>query len=282
MCDSQDSWRHSLIDCTTSRCTWALVDEDLAQSIVATAEPSAKQWLFALMETLSHEQFVTSVVTLWAIWTSRRKAIHEGIFQSPAGTNSFVKRYILELQSIEQQPPARGLPSTRVPRPRAPPIGHAKIHVDVAVRKGRGGSAPAVCWDGQGNYMGSSALVIGGLEDPVILETIAFRVALALADDLNITNVIIATDSKQTVADIKKGAKGRNSSIVHEISLITSLFHCNFSFERRAATNEAHKLAKYSLAFDPGRHIWLGQPHDPHCFLSWSLMNKVGLTLKKN
>ena len=35
----------------------ALVDGELGQRLVATTKPNAKQWLFSLLETLSHEQF---------------------------------------------------------------------------------------------------------------------------------------------------------------------------------------------------------------------------------
>lgn len=109
-CGSPDSWKHSLVDCTVSRCTWALVDDEMAQTLVATAEPNAKNWLFTLMESLSHVMFVKLMVTLWAIWHARRKAIHEGIFQTPQATHSFITRYITELEIINGARPASGPP----------------------------------------------------------------------------------------------------------------------------------------------------------------------------
>lgn len=83
-----------LVSYTTSRCTWALVDEDLAQKLVSTTEPNAKQWLFTLMESLLTDQFVLLSVTLWAIWPVRRKAIHEGIFHTSQATLSFIKNLL--------------------------------------------------------------------------------------------------------------------------------------------------------------------------------------------
>ena len=83
LCGVQDSWRHSLLKCTSSRCTWALTEEEIGQKIAGTTEPSAKLWLFTMMNLLSHALFVKMAVTLWAIWSARRKAIHEGILQSP-------------------------------------------------------------------------------------------------------------------------------------------------------------------------------------------------------
>ena len=47
-----DSWRHSLLDCTMSRCTWALAEEELLHKMTTNTEPSAKEWLFNLMDFL--------------------------------------------------------------------------------------------------------------------------------------------------------------------------------------------------------------------------------------
>ena len=90
---SPDSWRHSLLECTMARCTWALVDEELAQNLATITEPKAKQWLSTLMNTLSHDLFVKLSVTLWAIWSSHRKAIHEDIFKIPHVIHGHITSY---------------------------------------------------------------------------------------------------------------------------------------------------------------------------------------------
>jgi hypothetical protein len=46
-------------------------------------DPSAKQWLFAMIETFSQEDFARVAITLWDIWYARRKIIHDDEFQSP-------------------------------------------------------------------------------------------------------------------------------------------------------------------------------------------------------
>ena len=137
LCGSPDSWRHSLVNCTSSRCVWALVDEELAQSLVSNTETNAKQWLFTFMQSLDHDQFVLLAVTLWAIWTSRRKAIHEGIFQTPHAIFTFVKHFIGELDVVKEREPRKTGPvqTTSVPRrPKAPPENFVKIQVDAGVR----------------------------------------------------------------------------------------------------------------------------------------------------
>lgn len=97
------------------------------------------------MKSLSHALFVKLSVTLWAIWVARRKAIHEGIFQSPQTIHSFINRFIDKLDMIkENQPvPNQGLssaPEVTTHRPKAQPLGYCKIHVDAGVRQGREGS----------------------------------------------------------------------------------------------------------------------------------------------
>ena len=54
-----------------------------------------------------------------------------------------------------------------------PHVGFAKIHVDARVKAGRGGSTVAVCRHRDWNYIGRSALVIAGVDDPITLEAIA-------------------------------------------------------------------------------------------------------------
>jgi hypothetical protein len=81
---------------------WALADEGVTERMCANEDPSAKQWLFAMMETLSRDDFAKVAVTLWAIWYARCRLIHDGEQQSPLSTYSFVRRFIEDLTT----PPA--------------------------------------------------------------------------------------------------------------------------------------------------------------------------------
>lgn len=135
MCGMHDSWRHSLIECTMASCVWALVDPPLLERLIATTKPLARNWLFAMMEVLSHDELTRLTVTLWAIWTSRRKLIHEGIHQSPLSTHLFIIGFITELDQVNTPPlshvAAAPMESSRRRRP--PPVGHVKFTVDAGV-----------------------------------------------------------------------------------------------------------------------------------------------------
>lgn len=56
-----------------------------------TSELDGKRWIFSLMDSIPHVNFVTILVTLWAIWHTRREALHEHVFQSPYATHHFTK-----------------------------------------------------------------------------------------------------------------------------------------------------------------------------------------------
>lgn len=100
LCGAHDSWRHTSLECSMARCVWALASDQMTDHMSATTEPSAKQWLFAMMDSLSHADFTNMVVTLWAIYTAWRKAIHEDEFQSPLSTHLFIQRFLSDLQGV--------------------------------------------------------------------------------------------------------------------------------------------------------------------------------------
>jgi hypothetical protein len=70
------------------------MDEELVEHMMANNCGSAKEWLFFLIDTLSNDDFVRATVTLWAIWTARRKPIHEQIFQSPLSILGFIWSFL--------------------------------------------------------------------------------------------------------------------------------------------------------------------------------------------
>jgi hypothetical protein len=135
------------------------------------------------METVSHEEFITILITLWAIWTARRKAIHELIFQSPVTVLGFVRNYISELGIVNAKQQNVTCGHNNSPSPRwIPPPESMKINVDGGAAKTQNkGAAAAVCRDADGRYMGSSVLVVEGITDPATLEAMACNEAVALA-----------------------------------------------------------------------------------------------------
>ena len=111
------------------------------------------------MAALKHEELTRVVVRLWAIWYARRQALFENNFQSPFSTNSFVERFISELEMIKpstQQQQAVGDPA---PRWLKPPSGLAKVNVDVAISKNSSKASTTVVTRDE-DFLGASVLVL--------------------------------------------------------------------------------------------------------------------------
>ena len=111
--------------------------------------------------------------------------------------------------------------------------------------------------------MGASALVLRGLRDPQVLETLAIREVLALSEDLYLNQIMVASDCKVAIDAIREGTLANFGAIVQEIKARAATFiSCSFSHEYRTSNTEAHNLTKYALSLGFGRHTWLGQPGD--------------------
>jgi ribonuclease HI len=232
-----------------------------------TREPSAKSWLFTMIKTLNHDDLTRCLVTLWAVWFARRKAIHEELFQSPLSTHCFVESFLRDLAMTKEKKKTPKKEEGTCLRWIAPPVGSVKINVDAAVRKHQNfGAVAAVCRAEDGHYLGASAVVIQGISDPATLEALACREALALGRDLLQERVFVATDCLEIVESMKESNLGRYSSVLNEIQARSKEFSLvRFGHEKRASNVEAHSLAKSSAYLSPGRHVWLINSPDHFC-----------------
>ena len=185
-----DTWRHALFDCHMARCVWALSDEEITGTIISNRTDDAKLWMFWLVDTLPTADLALVLVTMWAIWWARRRAIHDEQFQSPLSTHIFITKFLAELDQIPERGARtrdlhaqskdlhvrpRGMHAMprdpHVATPRAvrparcawlPPVSHSvKINVDGGFSKiGDKDASAIVCRDKNGNYLGASAIIL--------------------------------------------------------------------------------------------------------------------------
>ena len=142
-----------------------------------------------------------------------------------------------------------------------------KINVDAAVsRSGNGGALGAVCRSEDGSFMGASSLVVEGVSDPATLEALACREALALAEDLHLRRVVVATDCLSVVKNMRQDYAGCYSMVIQEVKARSAKFlEVSFKHENRRSNSEAHSVARSVVSCGVGRQVWLTQPPDGLC-----------------
>jgi hypothetical protein len=144
-----------------------------------------------------------------------------------------------------------------------PAPGFFKINVDASVSRSEERGAVASFRRGSnGVYQGGSSIVIHGVTDLLTLEAIACREALALAEDLGVNRIYVASYCKVVIDDITGGTNRRYGAIILEIKdRAGRLQEKTFAFEGRVSNFEAHNLARFFTSLDIGRHLWLGNPY---------------------
>ena len=106
-------------------------------------------------------------------------------------------------------------------------------------------------------------MVFDHLTAPQVLETLVIREAQAVARDLYIPRISIASDCKVAVDAIKEGTAANFGAITREVVARARDFSsCIFSNEFRTSNVEVYNLAKYLLSLGFGRHVWPGDPGD--------------------
>lgn len=275
--NAEDNWRHAMIECNMAKCVWSLVDEELVEHLIRIRSLDARIWLMELMDSLKDDEFIKVLVTLWAIWWARREGIHEQEFRSPLSTFSFVQSYLADLAMVpnRQQPMQASPSSTQGQGPargtcKTPMQGCMKLNVDAVVgRHGDGGSCVFVCRDQNGVYIGASASVLRDMVQPEILEAITVWEAFALASDLHLAHIHIASDCATLVNNLKaaKTESAQNLNSLCAVQLFQDIKKVMIEFEEAPILHEnrehiweASDLARFSVTIDVGRHLWLLNP----------------------
>jgi ribonuclease HI len=218
-----------------------------------------------MFETMKPDDLTRMLVTLWAIWHARRKAMHEEIYQSPMDTVQFIDRFLLDLEASQPRTVKPKIPGAAREKGRwiLPLVGRVKLNANAAVAKSVAkGAVGIVSRSLEGEYLGASAIVFTGVTQPGSLDAMACREALALAEDLQVGPCHIASDSLEVIHAMKDPNRGVYVSVLQEIKVLASRQDATFSHERRACNHEAHRLAWFASTLVVGRHVRFLAPPD--------------------
>ena len=143
----------------------------------------------------------------------------------------------------------------------------SKLNVDAALSKNsRMASVVAVARDGAGRFLGASAVVMLGISDPETMEVLALREGLALANDLSLSRLRMASDCANAVRGMADSTSGVYGQIVKELKEGAAAFQMmEIVHEQRDANFDAHTLARSMLISSTGRYVWFSDPPDGVC-----------------
>jgi ribonuclease HI len=197
------------------------------------------------------------LITYWTIWHTRRKAIHEEVFQSPFSTVAIIRRLIQEMEitkGFEFKGRNKHHPSPRTHSWIPPEDGCCKLNTDVAVGRARTrGVVGVVCRNNQGNFIVASAMVVPNRTDLETLEALACLEALALAEYCGIHKMLVASNCLNVVKNIKELPRCSYMMILQDIfQRSKSCQYVRFVHEGREYNREAHYLAKYACTLGEG------------------------------
>ena len=134
-----------------------------------------------------------------------------------------------------------------------------EVNVDAALSKNSNKAAmAAVARDDVGNFLGASALL--SRSSPEVAEAMAYREGLALATDLSLQKIRIATDCANVVMNIHGPGMGLYGHIIRENFQVVNFIH-----ENRKSNEDAHRLARSSVYDMPGRFVWFLSTPDGGC-----------------
>nr|KJB20572.1 hypothetical protein B456_003G154500 [Gossypium raimondii] len=204
------------------------------------------EWLSWLLENSEKNRKGLIVVSIWAIWFSRNKFVHERNVQSLEEIVTFIRSFGLEYRSSAE--------SLKHPQPRSmvkwspPPQGYFKINVDAGLSVANNRAVLGfIIRNAEGFIMGHNLV-----HSMVIAEAIAVLDGLQFALDMGFSKVILESDSRLVVNNIQKSSEDYSESrpFTWDVkNLARKFLCCRFQFVAREGNGAAHALVVEDVGF---------------------------------
>lgn len=109
-------------------------------------------------------------------------------------------------------------------------------------------------------------MTFSGISDPETLEAMACREGLALASDLLLQRIMVASDCINAIRSIQEESMGQYGQITKEIRATSEQFlNVDFIHESQESNHDAHSLARSAIYDTLGRRVWLIDPPSSGC-----------------
>jgi ribonuclease HI len=268
--------KHLLFQCETARDLWRtlgllnLVDEvlqiDRSGSVILELLFRGQDLMMPGFSSLGLKEVVA--VTCWYLWWIRRRKTHDESVPP-------VFRCKMSVLAIANAASVRGKPNLINHHWETPLSRQLKVNVDGSFHlEEREGAAGAVIRDYEGKFIAASSIFLTNISSAGVAEAMAMREGLALANRLGCNNVIMESDSLETV-DACTGADswwGESAAIFADcVDLAALIGKVVFKHCPREANEVAHEIASNSFS-TRNSYNWVDEPPD---FIICKLLNDV-------
>jgi ribonuclease HI len=207
-------------------------------------------------------------VACWYLWWIRRRRTHEESVPPMLRCKMSILSIVSNASKVGSKPADR-------PRWEKPNSAQTKVNVDGSFHQDtHAGSVAAVIRDSKGNFLAASTTFLPSVALAAMAEAMAMREGLALANRLGCNNVIMESDSTETVEAFSGEDVwwGDSSAIFADcVDLASLIDKISFKFSPREANGVAHELARNSYETNSTCN-WADEP--PSFILSF-LLNDV-------
>ncbi|MBA0755499.1 hypothetical protein Gogos_021255 [Gossypium gossypioides] len=248
-----ESSAHAVRDCLFAAQVWSKLDIQWPSSLV-----NFNEWLSWLLKNSAKNRKWLIAVSIWAIWFSRNKFVHERKVQSLEEIVTFIWSFGSEYRSSAE--------SLKHPQPRSmvkwspPPQGWFKVNVDAGVSIANNRVVTDfIIRNDEGFIMGSGFQRHNLVLSVVIAEAIAVLHGLQFALDMGFSRVILESDSRLVVNNIQKSSEDYSESrpFTWDVKNLARKFHCcRFQFVAREGNGAAHALVVEGMQAE-GDSFWV-------------------------
>ncbi|KAL4281751.1 hypothetical protein GQ457_03G032150 [Hibiscus cannabinus] len=252
---SEESMLHLIYECP-------FVQQILSRLDLVSTSISIDQnfilWLSNLFYSLNLLKRKYFIVSLWAIWGSRNKLLHEGISQTVEDIVLFSKMYIQEVDASNLPRPS---PSTvRNDRWSPPAIGLIKANFDASFDIGSLSSVSGIIVrNEEGLIMAAGIYPNRFVANPELAEAVACEQTLIFLKDLGFRRAVVEGDSLSVIFKLCHPLVSRSILSVHLNNILRrqrDFDHISFSHVSRESNKAAHLLARFGRSLSESR-FWL-------------------------
>ncbi|XP_065623699.1 uncharacterized protein LOC136065014 [Quercus suber] len=199
------------------------------------------------------------LITAWLIWLNRNQIVHDSYSSLPHQIWGSAIRLAADYKGA--------ISSTITPKSQAsswtpPPPGYYKINVDGASSEdGRPSSIGVIIHDSNGRVMAAMCKLLQACHPIEAVEAIAIENGILLAQEIQVSKIIIESDALNIVQAINsKQLGGEFGHILHGILLSLDHFCCwKLQHLKRDCNRDAHNLAAFARSSGTSQ-VWIGMP----------------------